>query len=124
MKAKYHSLLCLSPVLSLLLISCMSRTASGPNFIQNCHSLKKGMRLDQVLVVMGDPSQSITLPFGPNMEKAEQVSFSSWDRKTSYTLFAWFVRDELVSADLSITEDSYTDKKTLIEMDWTALHKK
>ena len=122
MKAKYHSLTCLSLVLSLLLISCMSRTASGPNFIQNCHSLKKGMRLDQVLVVMGAPLQSMTLPFGANMEKVEQLQFISRDSKYLYN--AWFVRDELVAADLMITEGSHTDVKKLIEMDWSALHKK
>ena len=100
---------------SFMAISCVSRKGPPkPTFVNDCYSLKKGMRVDQVMKILGDPIASNTqnVPGVP-----EQCQVFHFHDNISKQLMAVFLGDKLMTASLSDTEDKFTDMIEIIKYD-------
>lgn len=105
-------------IFAVLFSSCASRNSSNnPNFVQNALLLKKGMRVDQVLKIMGEPLSG-SESSGSGFVKGVQDDYVFTDDRYSprATLIASFFNGQLANAALSITDPKgkYSKNKILI----------
>ena len=83
----------------------------NPDFIKNCYSLKKGMRVDQVLKIMGEPIGSNTQPIYGVKKEGQVYHFHD---NVSKQLMAVFLGDKLMTASLSDREGKFSESKDII----------
>ena len=99
----------------ILFSSCASRTALvKENFVENCNLLKKGMRLDEVSKIMGEPISSNTQSF-PGVSELGQV-YHFHDNKYK-SLMAVFLGDTLKTATLSEKEGKFHNTTEIVKYD-------
>jgi hypothetical protein len=106
-------------IFAVLFSSCANRNSSNnPNFVQNALLLKKGMRVDQVLKIMGEPFQSSSID-NPGVVKGKGDTYIFLDSKYSprANLTTTFLNGELTNAMLTIIDPKgkYNKTKMLIE---------
>lgn len=95
-----------------LTISCGTvKGPPNPDFVKNCYSLRKGMRVDQVLKIMGEPIGSNTQPIHGVQKEGQVYHFHD---NVSKQLMAVFIGDKLMTTSLSDQEDKFSGTKEII----------
>ena len=103
---------------SLILSSCATKSGKYNSFDKNCYSLKKGMRVDEVLKIMGEPMWSGSQPL-PGTSEVAQAYFFKDPFHFNKQLTTMFREDNLVQAKLNIQEGRYVETKDIIETNFS-----
>jgi len=103
---------------SLILFSCATKSGKYNSFDKNCYSLKKGMRVDEVLKIMGEPMWSGSQPL-PGTSEVAQAYFFKDPFHFNKQLTTMFREDNLVQAKLSTQEGRYAETKDIIETNFS-----
>ena len=99
---------------SLILFSCATKSGRYNTFDKNCYSLKKGMRVDEVLKIMGEPMWSGSQPL-PGTSEVAQAYFFKDPFHFNKQLTTMFREDNLVQAKLTVQEGRYAETKDIVE---------